>query len=230
MVAIVGNSFVSCSSGDEPEPNSGNNSGSQSNNEEWVDLGLPSGTLWATKNIGAKKPEDFGSYFAWGETTSKDVYNWESYKYSGGSWNTLNKYCVNQEYGTVDNKRELENSDDAATVNWGKDWQMPTPDQIQELINGSFTYVQYTEMNGVYGWKVTGKVNEKSIFFPKAYIREGELLEMTASGSRYWSRKLTTTSTEAYSLEFYGSSDYLSNDSRYKGLPVRAVRVQKSSN
>ena len=92
---------------------------------EWVDLGLPSGTLWATCNIGATSPEGYGDYFAWGETQPKQVYDWSNYKWGnyyvqGG----LSKYVTDSEYGTVDYKTELEPEDDAASVNWGPSWSM----------------------------------------------------------------------------------------------------------
>ena len=93
---------------------------------EWVDLGLPSGTLWATCNVGANSPEEYGDYFAWGETQTKNVYNWGVYRLCGGSQNTMKKYCTNSSYGMVDNLTALESEDDAATVNWGSEWQTPT--------------------------------------------------------------------------------------------------------
>ena len=101
---------------------------------EWVDLGLPSGTLWATCNVGADNPEDYGDYFAWGETEPKVIYNWSTYKWCNGSVNTMTKYCTDSGYGTVDNKTELDPADDAATVNWGTSWRMPTLEQLDELL------------------------------------------------------------------------------------------------
>ena len=103
-------------------------------NHEWVDLGLPSGTLWATMNVGASCSEDDGDYFAWGETEPKDVYDWSTYKWCNGSEYTQTKYCSNSDYGTVDYKTELDPEDDAAYVNWGSSWRMPTEQQLKELI------------------------------------------------------------------------------------------------
>ena len=103
---------------------------------EWVDLGLPSGTLWATCNVGANAPEEFGDYFAWGETAPKDYYDWDNYKWCNGNDSTLTKYCNDSTYGYngfVDNKVELDPEDDAAYVNWGPSWRMPTLNQTQEL-------------------------------------------------------------------------------------------------
>ena len=89
---------------------------------EWVDLGLPSGTLWATCNVGASKPEEYGDYFAWGETEPKDEYCWSTYLHCKGDYNSLTKYCHQYDYGYngfTDNLTELEPADDAATANWG---------------------------------------------------------------------------------------------------------------
>lgn len=88
---------------------------------EYIDLGLPSGTLWATCNIGAENPEDYGYYFAWGEVEPKSTYNWLTLEYCVDSdGDKFSKYVENSVYGNVDNKTELDNDDDAAYVNWGK--------------------------------------------------------------------------------------------------------------
>lgn len=92
---------------------------------EYVDLGLPSGTLWATCNVGAENPEDAGDYFAWGETEPKDTYLWSNYKYG--------KYSVMLKYNDTDSLTSLEESDDVAYQKWGSDWCMPTQTQFQEL-------------------------------------------------------------------------------------------------
>ena len=103
---------------------------------EYVDLGLPSGTLWATCNVGASSPEEFGDFFCWGETSAKDWYEYSTYKYCMGSHLTLTKYCNNSEFGYngfTDDKTVLDPEDDAATVNMGEDWCTPSPDQLNEL-------------------------------------------------------------------------------------------------
>ena len=132
---------------------------------EWVDLGLPSGTLWATCNVGASKPEEYGDYFAWGETKPKSDYSWSTYKYCKGSIDTMTKYCTNNSLGTVDNKTELEPSDDATTANWGSEWQMPSLEQCKELYNSSYTTTTWTTMNGVEGRMITSNSNGNSVFF-----------------------------------------------------------------
>ena len=152
---------------------------------EYVDLGLPSGTLWATCNIGAASPEDFGDYFAWGETETKSDFSWSTYKWmkwGGSSYYKINKYTFedNQQAGcwysdgsfVGDNKRRLMAADDAATSAWGSDWQMPTLEQFEELTNSSYTTSEYTTLNGVKGQKITGK-NGNSIFLPGAGFCQG---------------------------------------------------------
>ena len=194
---------------------------------EWVDLGLPSGTLWATCNVGANSPEEYGDYFAWGETEPKNDYSWSTYKYCKGSKTTLTKYCKGSDYGTVDNKTELEPSDDAATVNWGSGWQMPSEEQLEELYNSSYTTTTWTTMNGKYGMKITSKSNSNSIFLPAAGSRYDTSLTYAGSSGNYWSRSLLTSdSYSAYFLDFNSSYIYTSLSSRYFGHSVRPVRVK----
>ena len=196
---------------------------------EYVDLGLPSGTLWATCNVGASKPEEYGDYFAWGETTTKGTYNWSTYKYCKGSSSTMTKYCTKSSYGTVDNKTELEPSDDAATANWGSNWQTPSRNQCDELVNSSYTTQTWTTMNGVKGWKITSKSNGNSIFLPAAGCRYDTSLSDAGSRGYYWSRSLSTSdSYSAYGMGI-GSNPIYSNgySLRYAGQSVRPVRVKK---
>ena len=148
------------------------------NGHGYVDLGLPSGTLWATCNIGASKPEDFGNYFAWGETTGYDEgkreFDDEHYKFLKKKWGLLGskwiytKYCDDKKYGIVDKKRFLDDEDDAAFVLSGKDWRMPTAEQVRELINENNTSCKYVNQNGVKGLLITSKTNGNSIFLPRA--------------------------------------------------------------
>ena len=201
-----------------PEDNSGTIDG-----RDYVDLGLPSGTLWASCNVGANSPDEYGDYFAWGETQPKRDYNWDTYKY-GGEY-SITKYCTYSECGTVDNKIELEPSDDAATANWGSDWQMPSREQCDELYNNSYTIISWTYLNNSEGLKITSKKNGNSIFLPatsnSGYGRLGY----------YWSRSLYASDFHfnyfGYSLYFNSSDIFLSNNYRYTGLTIRPVRVQK---
>ena len=202
---------------------------------EYVDLGLPSGTLWATCNIGAENPEDYGLYFAWGETTgyTQDTsdghsFNWTSYKYAIDSYRTLTKYCYWSSYGYngfTDNLTELELDDDAAYVNWGSDWRMPTIEQFQELINSSYTTTTWTTQNGVNGYKITSKSNGNSLFLPAAGYRSDSSLSYAGSNGHYWSRTLRTSGPN-YACYLYFYSDYVDwgIDDRYLGPSVRPVR------
>ena len=194
---------------------------------EYVDLGLPSGTLWATCNVGASSPEEYGDYFAWGEIKPKNDYSVSTYKYGNGSYYTMTKYCTNRDCGTVDNKEELEPSDDAATANWGSGWQMPSEGQCDELYNSGYTTTTWTTLNGKYGWKITSKSNGNSIFLPAAGCRDDTSLNSAGSGGIYWSRSLNTSdSYYAYYLYFNSSNIYANYLTRYYGLSVRPVRVK----
>ena len=198
---------------------------------EWVDLGLPSGTLWATCNVGASTPEGYGDYFAWGETEPKDVYNWSTYKWCNGSSSTLTKYCTSSSYGYngfVDDKMELDPEDDAAYVNWGENWRMPTYDQQTELRTECSW--MWTTQNGVNGRLVTGP-NGNTMFLPAAGCRYNSSLCDEGSWCEYWSRTLNSSSPDnAYChMDFY-SGDVRWNDyrSRIQGYSVRAVRVSQN--
>ena len=194
---------------------------------EYVDLGLPSGTLWATMNVGANNPEDYGDYFAWGETTPKEVYNWSTYKWCNGSDNTLTKYCTNGSYGYnsfVDNKTELDLEDDAAYVNWGSGWQMPSKEQQDELRLECIW--QWTQLNGVNGCLVTSKHNGKSLFLPAAGWCVDNGLNEATSGGNYWSRTLIDSDPRnAYDITFHTNlvnwDFYCPRD---RSQSVRAVR------
>ena len=148
------------------------------NGHEYVDLGLPSGTFWATCNIGASKPEEFGNYFAWGETSGYDegkrIFDDEHYKFRikkkslfGSKW-IYTKYCDNKNNGEVDNKLSLDKEDDVAYVQWGKGWRMPTTAQFEELINKDYTTQERISKSGVKGLLITSKKNGNSIFLPEA--------------------------------------------------------------
>ena len=194
---------------------------------EWVDLGLPSGTLWATCNVGADSPEDYGDYFAWGETAPKEVYNWSTYKWCYGSYKRLTKYCTDSSYGYngfVDDKTELDPEDDAAYVNWGTSWRMPTEEQQLELAQ-ECTWT-WTTQNGVNGRLVTGP-NGNTLFLPAAGCRHDDSLVNAGSCGYYYARRLIfDDQTAPYGVYF--DSVHISPgiaSLRMNGLPVRAVRV-----
>ena len=196
------------------------------NGYEYVDLGLPSGTLWATMNIGAKSPEDYGDYFAWGETEPKENYDWSTYKWCNGSRSTITKYCTSFSDGTVDNKTTLELSDDAANTNWGGDWRMPTMSELNELRDSDYTTWTWTTQNGVNGYKVTSIKNGNSIFLPAAGYRDGFELynELYNAGSYggYLSKSLFEN-TFADGLWFISNYKDFTNFHRCRGLSVRPV-------
>ena len=195
---------------------------------EAVDLGLPSGLKWANMNVGASSPEDYGDYFAWGEVTpqSDNAYSWESYKWCNGDDQKLTKYCTVSFYGNddfVDNKTVLDAEDDAAHVNWGGDWRMPTYAECQELFEN--TTIKWTTQNGVNGRKFTSKTNGNSIFLPAAGLRWSGELSFTGSDGYYWSSTLDESSPR-YAWYLYFRSEYVSPFFcyRYRGQSVRPVR------
>ena len=200
-------------------------------NHEYVDLGLPSGTLWATCNVGASSPEEYGDHFAWGETSPKDYYDSSTYKWcyydNNGYWQ-LTKYDYSS-FPTIegDGKTELDPEDDAAYVNWNPYWRMPTSDQIEELVNCCSW--QWTQRNGVNGQLGTGQ-NGNTIFLPAAGYRWRESLSNVGSVGRYWSRSLCSYDTaDAYLLNFYSFNVYnCFNFNRFNGFAIRAVRVSQN--
>ena len=197
--------------------------GDVENNHEYVDLGLS--VKWATCNVGASQPEEYGDYFAWGETEPKSTYDWSTYKWCNGSSTSLTKYCTNSSYGTVDNKITIDLSDDAARANWGGSWRMPTDAELTELlVQCTWTW---TTQNGVYGYKVTSKKSgytNKSIFLPAAGCRYDSGLLYAGSYSYYWSSSLSTGSPiDAWRVFFDSSSVIRYGSNRLFGQSVRPV-------
>ena len=175
---------------------------------EYVDLGLPSHTLWATRNVGAEDPSEHGDYFAWGETEPKESYTEDNYKHASGSQiiNSLTKYNNDSRYGVVDNKTELEPEDDAAAENLGEDWLMPNGEQANELIDSDHTTIERTSIDGVEGFMVTSKSNGKSLFLPVSGFRDGKVTGNPLSGY-YWLKVLNEQfSPRGRMLQLYGIS------------------------
>ncbi len=207
------------------------------NGHEYVDLGMTDANgnpvYWATCNVGAENPEDAGLYFAWGETkgygsdtSDGRSFDWDSYKWSKGSYNTLTKYCTDSYYGpfgTVDDKTVLDPEDDAAHVNWGGDWRMPTDNELVWLCKNC------TWQWDSSGSTVTSKQTGNSIFLPAAGLRNGSDLYDAGSEVNYWSSSLFTSSAHsAWHLNCNESSIWYTSAStidRYYGLSVRAVCV-----
>ena len=187
----------------------------------YVDLGLPSGLLWATCNVGANSPEENGDYFAWGETTPKDHYDWYNYQHSNGY--SLTKYCNDPENGYngfVDNMTDLLSEDDAATANWGSDWRMPSVDEWLELIDN--TTQTWIPGSGC----VFQAPNGNSIFLPAAGYYEGTDFNFEGTNGQYWSSTLYSYYAFLSTFTFIAPDSYhcVSNH-RCQGRSIRPVRA-----
>lgn len=193
-----------------------------------VDLGLPSGTLWADRNVGADAPEANGDLFAWGEVTPKSEYDWSNYKWCNGTSSKMTKYCIDASYGPVDGKTVLDLEDDAAYVNMGIEWRMPTKDEMLELMdNCSWTW---TTQNGVSGIKATSNHNGKCIFFPAAAYNMDGFLYTRGDRCYYFTSSLCYNMPKDEDRTFNAAvfcltSSYtqFTNWWRKCGFPVRAV-------
>ncbi len=199
------------------------------NGHAYVDLGLPSGTMWAKCNVGADNPEDYGDYFSWGETQPKGTYNWSTYQYTNGISlldPQLTKYCnsANCGYnGFTDNLTILQAGDDAATANLGSGWRMPTHEEWVELYEN--TTNTWTTRNGVDGRLFTAS-NGNSLFLPAAGHRYGSSLYYAGSIGNYWSSSLDTVIPgAAWYFNFYsdGCHVYDGSSDRSSGHSVRPV-------
>ncbi len=198
----------------------------------YVDLGLPSGTLWATYNVGATAPEEYGDYFAWGETQSKEAYDWSNegdYKY--GIRDTSDKPDGGMtKYNSIDNLRTLESSDDAASVNWGSDWRTPTKADFDELLEAcDAEWTDDYDNTGVAGLIVTSKTDEtRFVFFPAAGYHYTRGLDAQGTDCKYWCSSIYETEYPvAWSLN--AGNDYplvMGGNSRYYGFSIRAVRAK----
>lgn len=175
------------------------------NHPHAIDLGLPSGTKWCCCNVGASSPEEYGGYYAWGETSEKSVYNWTTYAYSDA-----NGYCVY--IGSDISGTQY----DVAHVRMGAPWCMPTFEQQEELRN--YCERTWTQQNGVNGLLVTGP-NGGRVFLPAAGYRWDKSLYLAGSVGNYWSSSLyQDNDRNAYNLYFSSGYGY-----RYNGLSVRPV-------
>ena len=190
---------------------------------EWVDLGLPSHLKWAKYNIGATSPEEYGNYYSWGEVAPKNHYEWGTYIWCSGYYYNLTKYNQQGSYGLIDNRKSLEPDDDAAQVNWGGSWRMPTSAEFDELFR--YCTRTWTTRNGVEGELLTSNANGKSIFFPAVGYREGALVYNKESEGYYWSTTLNTNAPcFSYSLFFNSSRISTAYYRRFWGMAVRAVK------
>ena len=193
LAIITGAMMVSCNPDDDDNNNNngGNNGNGQHNGHEYVDLGLS--VKWATCNVGATSPEDYGHYFAWGETSPKAEYTWE------------NSVTYGEQMSDISGNAQY----DAATANWGGSWRMPTKEQMEELVE--HCEWEWTQVNGVNGAKVIGP-NGSSIFLPAAGYRNGSSLGNAGGNGYYWS---STPSDYDYGVY---DAYYLFFDDGYEGV------------
>ncbi len=213
--------FAACENND-PKDGSNEAATGYENGYGYVDLGLS--VKWATCNVGATKPEEYGNYYAWGETTTKSDYSWDTYKY--GTYNYDDDYSKLTKYNATDGKTTLEASDDAATTNWGSAWRMPTDGEWTELReNCEWIWTDSYQTTGVAGYWVTGK-NGNTIFLPAAGFRYYVGADLGSAGyyGFYWSSSLNTSDPSSVWHALFLSVDvYRDSDSRYCGLSVRPV-------
>lgn len=195
--------------------------------EKWVNLGLPSGLLWAKCNLGANVPEGYGDYYAWGETQTKEVYFWNTYRYctvdENGYLKTLTKYNTSSTYGTIDNLTTLEGVDDAASARLGSGARTPTKEEWEELVAN--TTVSWTTVNGIKGRLFTA-TNGNTLFLPAAGCRYGSELRDLGLGGSYWSSSLCSdSSSNAWGFYFNPNAQGMDgNNGRRYGQSVRPVR------
>lgn len=214
------------------------------NGYTYVDLGLPSRTMWATFNVGSKVPSDYGNFYAWGETTPKQLYNHSTYKFFTGeyggdygstSYHQYNKYIIFEPHGKPDYKTCLDSEDDAATVNWGAAWCMPTSEQVEELGNYCAFKRKDIVVNGkkIIGCIGTSKINGNSIYLPAAGweydVNVNDYMQVW-----YWTSDLAANKNggddyRANFMTFHFNDNLLDvqTTSRMQGLPVRAVLKTK---
>ena len=191
---------------------------------ESVDLGLS--VRWATTNVGARKPYDYGTYYAWAEVESKEFFSSGNYKY--GNWNSYTKYESREFYPTYDGRKVLAPGDDAAAVNWGNGWRMPTKKEMEELI--AYCTWEWTTVNGVYGAKVYSKADgfeDQYIFLPASGSMDGNEPLERGNNVQFWTSSLNGAS--AYNCEMFKVDDtkdiplnMFSN--RCLGMTIRPVR------
>lgn len=195
---------------------------------EYVDLGLPSGLLWATCNVGASNPEKYGDYYAWGETEPKDNYQWSTYKWSNGTRDALTKYCNDSKYGFngyTDITTTLDIDDDVAHVKWSGDWHMPSKNDFEELKNHC-TWTSAT-LNGVAGYNVISNKNGNSIFLPSAGYFSEKNKGYVGERGFYWTNLLYTSETfKAYLYSLEPAHNGFDEKHRCIGLSVRPVAYE----
>lgn len=199
-----------------PPPSSGFENG-----HTYVDLGLS--VKWATMNIGAGGPSDYGKYFSWGETETKYDYDWNTYSH-GNDESCMTKYCTDKEFGVVDGRTTIEPSDDAAHVYWGGKWRMPTKDEMRELQKDcTWEWVNSYNNTGKMGYKVTGP-NGNTIFLPAAGGKFQYNDVNRGTYGYYWTSSINEEyNIFAWYMSFNSNIHFSGYDKRIYGRPIRAV-------
>lgn len=192
----------------------------------YVDLGLS--VNWATCNVGATKPEEYGDYYAWGETEPKTNYDWPTYNWCDGASTALTKYCNNSNKGSdgfTDTLTVLTPEDDVAHAQLGDNWRMPTKAEWEELrTNCTWTWI--TSANGVNGYRVTSNKSgykDRSIFLPAAGVFQNSSLNNDDINGYYWSSSLASNASSAQRIGFNSRTVIVTTRSRCDGLSVRPV-------
>lgn len=193
------------------------------NGHEAIDLGLS--VKWAACNIGATTPTEYGSYYSYGETTTKNKYYWDTYKWCyGDNRDMLSKYCSDNECGDVDNLTTLTTSDDVATVKWGNKWRMPTKEEYKELLERCT--LKWVQKNNVNGCLVTGP-SGKSIFLPASGFRSLTDLRHLGKYGSYLTATIADDNNCAYTFAFDQEKEIdewgIFSGLRCFGFPIRPV-------
>lgn len=181
-----------------------------------VDLGLS--VKWCMMNVGASKPEEYGGYYAWAETAEKSSYSWSNYKY--GTNDNLSKYCLSTSYGSVDGKSVIEPMDDAARVNMGTQWRIPTKSEMEELMTKCTWH--YEKLNGVNGFRVTGP-NGNSIFMPCAGQKYENNTANVGGTGFYWTSELSGSTSAPAMYCYNGDNPDFLDYTRKQGMSIRPV-------
>ena len=226
MLTVAAVCVVGCTKSDAPNNNGNNNGGNGGNSingHEYVDLGLPSGNLWATGNVGVTTTKGYGDYFAWGEIQTKSYYAWSTYKYCKGDFNQLTKYCASSSYGYngfTDTLTILQPGDDAAAIIWGSGWRMPTVVEWEELyLNTTSTF---TTRDNVKGRLFTAS-NGQSLFLPLAGVRWQDNLDGVGLIGDYWSSFANASTAPYFAIDTGRYCAGIAYGNRSDGFSVRAV-------
>ena len=240
IVAVICMGVLSCDKDDKDDDKSPSVVPAiQPNGDYAVDLGLS--VKWATCNVGATTPEEYGDYFAWGDTITfyesgyaqehpqshwkegKTGYDWSNYKYCNGTYNTMTKYCTKSDYGSIDTDTILFAVDDVAHYKWGGNWRMPTRAEFKALLDSC--NCEFITQNGVKGLKVTSrKDSSQSIFLPAAGCRSSNSLYNVDYYGLYWSGTLDTADPyRAWDICFGSGGHNMHRSDRYYGQSVRPV-------